>query len=101
MQFDDYLRIGFVSNKRQVLTATSGANGRQACNSFYKTLPAMIADWGIGRGTRSGILGSAGGRGAETCLQPSLSINQLWSVIFMVIGRRVESSIMDLTEIVF
>ena len=61
----------------------------------------MIADRGLGRGVQCGILGSAGGRGAEKCLQLSLSIDQLWWVIFMVVGRRIESSIMDLTEIVF
>ena len=70
-------------------TATLDVNGRKACNGFYNTIPAMIADWGIDRGVECGIMGSAGGRGAETCLQLSPSINQLWWVIFMVIGRRV------------
>ena len=93
--------IGFVSKKRQSPTAASRADGRKACDDFYKTVPAMIANWGLGRGVGCGMLGSAGGRGAETCLQPSLSIDQLWWVIFMVVGRRVESSIMDLTGIVF
>ena len=46
-----------------------------------------------------GIMGLAGGRGAEMCLHPSLSIDQLWWVVFIVVGRRVELSIMDLTEI--
>ena len=78
MQFGRYLWIGFVSNKRQAPTATSGADGRKACDGFYETFPAMIANWGLGRGVGCGLLGSTGGRGAETCLQPSLSIDQLW-----------------------
>ena len=47
-----------------------------------------------------GTMGLAGGRGAEMCLHPSLSIAQLWWVIFMIFGWRIESSIMDLKEIV-
>ena len=49
MQFERYLWIVFVSNKRQAPTATSGANGRKACNGFNKTVPAMIAKGWIGR----------------------------------------------------
>ena len=101
MQFGRYSWIGFVSNKSQAPAATPVADGRKACDGFYKTVPAMIADWGLGRGVGCGMLGSAGGRGAENFLHPSPSIDQLWWVIFMVVKRRVESSIMDLTEIVF
>ena len=69
--------------------ATPGADGREACDGFYKTIPVVIANWGLGRGVGCGMMGSAGERGAETCLQPSLSIDQVWWLIFMVIGRRV------------
>ena len=101
MQFGWYSQIGFVSNKRQAPTATSDADGRKVCNGFHKTIRAMIANWGLVRGVGWGMLGSAGGRGAKTCLQPSLSIDRLWWVIFIFVGRRVESSIMDLTEMSF
>ena len=63
-----YIRIGIASNKLQAPTATPGADGRKACDGFYKTFPAMLADWGLGRGVECSMLGSAGGRGAETCL---------------------------------
>ena len=85
---------------RQVPTASSGADRRKARGGFYKTVPAMIANWGLGRGVGCGMMGSAGERGAEACLQPSLSIDQLWWVISIVVWRRIELSIMDLTEIV-
>ena len=61
----------------------------------------MIVDCGLERSVGCGMMESVGGRGAETCLKISRSINQLWWVIFMVIGRRVSLSIMDLLEIVF
>ena len=61
----------------------------------------MIVDWGLERSVECGMMGPVGGQGAETCLKLSLSIDQLWWVIFMVIGRRVESSITSLTETVF
>ena len=73
VQRDWYSRIYIASNKRQAPTATSSANGRKACHGVYNTIPAMIADWGLGRGVECGMLGSAGGRSAGTCLQPSLS----------------------------
>ena len=60
MQFGRYSRIGFVSNERQAPTVTSGADGRKACDGFYETLPAMIADWDLGRGVGCNMLGSTG-----------------------------------------
>ena len=45
-------------------------------------------------------MGLDGGQGAEVFLHPSHSIDQLWLVIFTIFGWRIESSIMDLTEIV-
>ena len=101
MQFGWYVWIGFVSNKRQATTDTSGADGRTICDGFYKTVPAMIANGEPGGVIGCGIMESAGGRGAETCLSSSPSIDRLWWVILMVVWRRVESNIMDLTEIVF
>ena len=71
VQVSPHAWIGFVSNKCQAPTATSGADGRKTCDGCYKTLLDMIADWGVGRGVGCGMLESAGGRGAETCLQPS------------------------------
>ena len=68
MQFERYLWISFVSNKRQAPTATSGADGRKACDGFYKIIRAMIADWGLRRGVGCGMMGSAGGWGAEMYL---------------------------------
>ena len=90
-----------VSNKREATTATSGADGRKACNGVYKTVPAMIAEGGIGEGVGCGMMGLAEEQGVETCLQCSPSIDQLWWVICIFVRRRVESSIVDLTEIVF
>ena len=69
--------IGCVSTKRQATTVTSGASGRQAYNGVYKTVLALISEGGLGEGVGCGMMGSAGGRGAETCLRPYLSIDQL------------------------
>ena len=96
-----YVQIGFVSNKRQATTATLGDDGGKNCDGIYKTVPAMIVKGGLRDGVWYDMMGLAGGWGAETCLQPSPSIDHLWWVICTVVRRRVESSLVDFTEIVF
>ena len=47
----------FSLTKRQAPTATLGADGRKACDGFYKTIPSMIANWGLERGVVCNMLG--------------------------------------------
>ena len=68
----------------------------------FRIIPAMTTKGGLGEGVGCGMMGLAGGWGAETRLQPSSSINYLcggdlsWSS-----GGAFALSVGDFTEMVF